>query len=180
MNEIYSEKDRRKAAADRRNSLLLYIATAVLLITVCVLFVILYIHFKKLLWLCVIVDFALGVLFFWFTVLFFYAVFPAKRERVRLFKIIENADCKYLRGVYNGTCENKTINSVEYIGCEFDIDGERKSLYVLFDSNSVFEIGMTYDLKVMGERIIAYENLANAASVTADVDGDDNVSGDEL
>lgn len=168
MVKLYSEKDRHAAAANLRNSLLLYIATTVLFIAACVAFVLLYVHIDTTLalWLCLIVDCLLTICLFWMTVLYFADVFPRKRAAFRLFKIMENANTHRVSAVFCSTRCNKTVELTEYTECVFDNNGEELLYYVLPGTEQVFDPGADYILEVMGERITAYEK--NAVTEAAD------------
>lgn len=163
MTEIYSDKDIQNAAAALKKSLAVYIFSAAAVIAVCVLFVLLYTWVKYLLWLCVAVNFILTVLLFWITVLYFSEVFSKHNGRLRLFRVMENAAYKIVCATFISSGGTKTIDRAEYAEYAFEADGERTLLYVLSGARCDFKVGTKYNLRLLGERIVAYgEGVENA------------------
>ena len=156
MTELYPEKDRQAAVSAMRKSLLIYIVISIVCVTVCVLFVVLYKKMEHLLFLCAAVDFVITLGLFWFSVLYFSEVFPRYRGKLRIFKVLENAATKTVRMTYVSAGDTKVIEHVDYVECVFDDDGQKIELYLAPGWESVLKIGTSYELKLMGERVVAY------------------------
>lgn len=158
---IYSQSDKQLAQRAARNALTIYCLTAVGFAAVCAGFVVLFDYVNSLLTLCVAVNFLLSIAFFWYTVIFFYTVYPRKRERSRFFKIMDGALITRACGIFVGAGDTVTVGKVEYSEALFEIDGQREALLVLSGVTLPFVAGIKYDLQKIGERITAFAEVAD-------------------
>lgn len=160
--QIYNKNDTVKAAKNVKKALLIYILLAVAYVAICATFVTVYVVAEVSVYLCYAVNFVVTVAFAWYSVLFFSVGFAEKREKLRFYRVVDNALLTNYRGKFVGIGETAVKEGhLMFASVIFDTAEGQKSFLVFVNVNLCLGEGITYDLQTVGNKLMSYKEFSN-------------------
>lgn len=160
--QVYNKSNADKAAKDVKKSLLIYILLAIAYAAICATFITVYVVAEVNVYLCYAVNFVVTVAFAWYTVIFFSVTFAEKREKLRFYRVVDNALLTAYRGKFEGIGETAVKEGhLTYASVIFDTAEGSKSFLVFVNVNLCLSEGVTYDLQVVGNKLMSYKEFSN-------------------
>lgn len=158
---LYGKNEESAAAKNVKSALLIYVLIAMSYAAFCALFVVLYVVFELSVYLCFAVNFLATVVFVWYTVSFFAVTFPTKRDNLRFFRVVENAQLTNYRGRYLTSGETVKEGRLSFVSVEFATADGNKTFLLLNSAEEIFRENVTYDLQAVGNKLMSYKEFNN-------------------
>ncbi len=161
FDRVYKKENLNNAVKAMRGAILIYCLSALAFACLCSVFVVLYISVGVSVILCFAVNFTLSVVFVWFSVIFFKLKLYVCRERLRFYRLQDNALITYSRGTYTGETRTGAEGALNFRYLTFKTAEGLKTYRVGEESSVVFGTDKAYDLELAGDLITGYAEAEN-------------------